>query len=112
MSTSHESRQSLSELKLSWKSIDLSRYDPETESRVAVLYTGGTIGMKSHENGMVPLMSLQKYERCFVMCFVVGYVPEPDFLLGELRKLSIFHDSTYRQDVFPPAIDDGPLILP
>ena len=44
--------------------------------------------------------------------FVVGYVPEPDFLLGELRKLSIFHDSTYRQDVFPPAIDDGPLILP
>ena len=69
MSTSHESRQSLSELKLSWKSIDLSRYDPETESRVAVLYTGGTIGMKSHENGMVFLKSLKIHERCFIVCF-------------------------------------------
>ena len=53
MTDEREHRPSLSELKLSWKSIDLSRYDPETESRVAVLYTGGTIGMRSHENGKI-----------------------------------------------------------
>ena len=43
---------SLNELKLTWPSVDSSQYDPESESKVAVLYTGGTIGMKSHGHGM------------------------------------------------------------
>ncbi|XP_023932689.1 L-asparaginase-like isoform X2 [Lingula anatina] len=53
------------------KSTDLNY---KRESRVLVLYTGGTIGMRIH--GGV-------------------YTPEPNFLVNELRKLSIFHDQEY-----------------
>ena len=44
-------RVSLSELKLSWYSVESTQFDPENESKIAVLYTGGTIGMKSHGRG-------------------------------------------------------------
>ncbi|XP_013409896.1 L-asparaginase-like [Lingula anatina] len=53
------------------KSIDL---DYKHESRVLALYTGGTIGMCIHDG---------------------VYTPEPNFLVSELRKLSIFHDQEY-----------------
>ena len=42
---------SLTDLKLSWYSVESTQYDPENETKVAVLYTGGTIGMKSHGKG-------------------------------------------------------------
>ncbi|XP_023932690.1 L-asparaginase-like [Lingula anatina] len=53
------------------KSTDLNY---KCESRVLVLYTGGTIGMRIHDG---------------------VYTPEPNFLVNELRKLSIFHDQQY-----------------
>ncbi|XP_013386509.1 L-asparaginase-like [Lingula anatina] len=48
--------------------------DYKDESKVLVLYTGGTIGMRIHDG---------------------VYTPEPNFLVNELRKLSIFHDQEY-----------------
>ncbi|KAK3093431.1 hypothetical protein FSP39_015649 [Pinctada imbricata] len=51
--------------------------DSEVEpvSRVLVLYTGGTIGMKSNPNGV--------------------YEPKENYLLNELKKLPMFHDKEY-----------------
>ena len=38
-------------LKHSVSSIESEDFNPEKESRVLVLYTGGTIGMKVHDGG-------------------------------------------------------------
>ena len=38
-------------LKLSGTSIESEDFNPEKETRVLVLYTGGTIGMKVHDGG-------------------------------------------------------------
>lgn len=62
-------------------------------SSVLVIYCGGTIGMKK-ENGV--------------------YRPEPCYLEGELRKLSIFHDSTCPHLDIPQSLPPSslPLVLP
>ena len=41
-----------------------------------------------------------------------GYEPEPDFLMGQLKIMSIFNDTEYGKDGYSPAPVDRPLILP
>ncbi|XP_071159047.1 L-asparaginase-like isoform X1 [Mytilus edulis] len=51
--------------------------DQEAEARILVLYTGGTIGMKSNNQGV--------------------YEPKANFLVGELKHLPMFHDVEYAE---------------
>ncbi|XP_060071945.1 L-asparaginase-like [Ylistrum balloti] len=52
--------------------------EQEQEAKVLVLYTGGTIGMRTNRNGV--------------------YEPEADYLIPELKKLPIFHDKSYAEE--------------
>ncbi|XP_061173483.1 L-asparaginase-like isoform X2 [Saccostrea echinata] len=52
--------------------------EPEPTSRVLVIYTGGTIGMKTNDSGV--------------------YEPKEDFLVNKLRTLPMFHDNAYADE--------------
>lgn len=55
--------------------VEAALSDPSCGSvgSVLVLYTGGTIGMRSHDG---------------------VYEPEPDFLVNKVMSMSMFHDQT------------------
>ncbi|XP_037029683.1 L-asparaginase [Bradysia coprophila] len=63
-----------------------------TESKVLVIYTGGTIGMMRNEND--------------VLC------PMPNALVKNLRKYPNMHDEQYAQKKYGPAANMAPLVLP
>jgi len=74
---------------------EMGEFQSESESRILVLYTGGTIGMKNI-NGV--------------------YTTYPNYLVQSLRKQSIFHDPDYKiridsADVKPDP-DKMPLVMP
>ncbi|XP_040577047.1 L-asparaginase 1 isoform X2 [Lepeophtheirus salmonis] len=76
---------------------NLSTLDIHDESRVLVLYTGGTIGMVRNEHGSL--------------------VPKPQTLETEVRKIKTMHDSTYwdNHPYTKPPNDSStqcPLVLP
>uniref|UniRef100_A0A915K325 asparaginase n=1 Tax=Romanomermis culicivorax TaxID=13658 RepID=A0A915K325_ROMCU len=64
--------------------------DREQERKVMVLYTGGTIGMKT-KNGV--------------------YVPEPNYLPKAIRAVPHLHDDEYANHYFPD-LDVQPYVLP
>ncbi|XP_026280451.1 L-asparaginase-like [Frankliniella occidentalis] len=69
----------------------LDALEHHPESRVLVLYTGGTIGMvKSDSGGLAPLRNR---------------------LAGRLRSSTTFHDNEYSRWRFGEGVD-GPLVLP
>ncbi|XP_033733850.1 L-asparaginase-like [Pecten maximus] len=51
--------------------------EQEQEAKVLVLYSGGTIGMRTNQSGV--------------------YEPESNFMIPELKKLPIFHDKSYAE---------------
>ncbi|XP_052699025.1 L-asparaginase-like isoform X2 [Crassostrea angulata] len=65
--------------------------EPEPSSRVLVIYTGGTIGMKTNDNGV--------------------YEPKEDFLVNKLRTLPMFHDREYANTHFAGDEEDF-LVMP
>ncbi|XP_022330735.1 L-asparaginase-like isoform X2 [Crassostrea virginica] len=65
--------------------------EPEPTSRVLVIYTGGTIGMKTNDNGV--------------------YEPKEDFLVNKLRTLPMFHDKEYAESHFAEDEEDF-LVMP
>ncbi|KAK2706542.1 L-asparaginase-like isoform X1 [Artemia franciscana] len=73
-------------------SLECCQTDIKTESRVLVLYTGGTIGMVRNDNGVL--------------------VPKPNVLEHRLRKSAIFHDVAYAKSRFGHASGKSPLVLP
>ncbi|CAC5396771.1 ASPG [Mytilus coruscus] len=60
--------------------------DQEAEARILVLYTGGTIGMKSNNQGV--------------------YEPKANFLVGELKHLPMFHDVEYAEKYLMSDVAD------
>ncbi|XP_067641032.1 L-asparaginase isoform X2 [Eurosta solidaginis] len=62
------------------------------ETRVRVIYTGGTIGMVRNENNML--------------------APIPNALVKTLRKYPNIHDENYAQNRFGSAASMAPLVLP
>ncbi|XP_065340986.1 L-asparaginase 1 [Cloeon dipterum] len=67
-------------------------FDPCTESRVLVLYTGGTIGMVRNGNGAL--------------------APTANALVHSLRRYPDLHDESYAQAKFKSDATDAPLALP
>lgn len=63
----------------------------ENESRVMVIYTGGTIGMTKDEHGVLK--------------------PEPGVLNKRLREFPQLYDATYAKHRFPDS-ENPPLVLP
>ncbi|ELU00495.1 hypothetical protein CAPTEDRAFT_167074 [Capitella teleta] len=62
-------------------------------SKVKVLYTGGTIGMANRGPSK-------------------AYSPEPKFLVQELRKLPIFHDTSYAHHFLETVDNEAALCMP
>ncbi|XP_022330741.2 L-asparaginase-like [Crassostrea virginica] len=60
-------------------------------SKVLVIYTGGTIGMKTNENGV--------------------YEPKEDYFVNKLRTLPLFHDKEYAESHFADDEKDF-LVMP
>ncbi|EDV21633.1 uncharacterized protein TRIADDRAFT_30040 [Trichoplax adhaerens] len=58
-----------------------SSLSEQAESKVLILYTGGTIGMKKTER---------------------GYEPYPNYLANSLKSLPMLHDPNYDQELFSP----------
>ncbi|XP_059474884.1 L-asparaginase 1 [Neocloeon triangulifer] len=67
-------------------------FDPIVESRVLVLYTGGTIGMVRNNSGIL--------------------APTANALVHSLRRYPDLHDETYAQGKFKSETSDAPLVLP
>ncbi|XP_035719284.1 L-asparaginase-like isoform X2 [Vespa mandarinia] len=64
----------------------------KSESRVLVLYTGGTIGMIRNESGVL--------------------VPKANSFVNNLRQFSQMHDRDYAKRIYGKMADESPLILP
>ncbi|XP_047353242.1 L-asparaginase 1 isoform X1 [Vespa velutina] len=64
----------------------------KSESRVLVLYTGGTIGMIRNESGVL--------------------VPKANSFVNNLRQFSQMHDRDYAKQIYGKMADESPLILP
>jgi 60kDa lysophospholipase len=64
---------------LSLSTSDLVELDKKIEiTKVLIIYTGGTIGMKTSKQ---------------------GYVPESGYLSKQLKTISSFHDPSYKLDL-------------
>nr|XP_034325226.1 L-asparaginase [Crassostrea gigas] len=79
---------SQSRSKLAKSLMDSSEIEPK---KVLVIYTGGTIGMKTNEKGV--------------------YEPKEDFLVNKLRTLPMFHDKEYADGHFAGNEEDF-LVMP
>ncbi|KAL2742327.1 L-asparaginase isoform X2 [Vespula maculifrons] len=64
----------------------------KSESRVLVLYTGGTIGMIRNESGVL--------------------VPKANSFVNTLRQFSQMHDRDYAKKMYGEMANESPLILP
>jgi hypothetical protein len=64
---------------LSLSTSDLVELDKKIEiTKVLIIYTGGTIGMKKSKQ---------------------GYIPESGYLSKQLKTINSFHDATYKLDL-------------
>ncbi|CAD5122432.1 DgyrCDS10856 [Dimorphilus gyrociliatus] len=71
--------------------IESSEEEEALRSTVLVLYSGGTIGMKSHDG---------------------VYSPEPDFLEQAVKEMPNLHDKEYARRIQAMYTDSRPLVMP
>lgn len=81
------------------------------ESKVLVLYTGGTIGMmRSSKGGLAPTLS--HFSSTLNESLFTVYTPRANALEAELRRYPQLHDNQYASKHFRLPEPKSPLVLP